>query len=259
MGQWRMVLVLGVVVPGEQFQKGKLVDMTTIRSLLFALACLASLEAQVSATLKHVPNGPDELWIQNNSRVSLVAFAVTVNDSSSRFPLVICSDSLIDLSAEPLRAGGQLKVAERVEFSGKHLLQEPIVVAGILADGTTTGNAVLLAGLSLRRSNMLLAVETTLETLSEAGRHNVPREQLIGQFKKMVDSLDRWYLPAEQQVGLLVYRPMIGRLMNLPDGKLGAAFPPDDFVAAEAATLRQRRMALLESEPAMIGAFHNVR
>ena len=98
---------------------------------------------------------------------------------------------------------------------------------------------------------MLLAVETTLETLSDAGRRNIPRDQLITQFKKMADSLRRWYLPTEQQVGLGVYQSMIGKLMNLPDVQYGSPFPPASFVAEETAVLRQQRVILSESQPSL--------
>ena len=89
----------------------------------------------------------------------------------------------------------------------------------------------------LRRRSLLWAVDTTLETLSDAGRRNVPREELIRQFKRMVDSLNRWYLPAEQQLGSSFYQAMVGKLMNLPQGQAGAPFPPADFVARETAAL----------------------
>ena len=138
-----------------------------------------------------------------------------------------------------------------VNTPGERFFQDPVVTAGILADGTIIGDSTLLAGLVLGRSNMLLAVETTLETLSDAGRGNIPRDQLIAQFKKMADSLRRWYLPPEQQVGLSVYQSMIGKLMNLPDVQYGSPFPPAAFVAEETATLRQQRVILSESQPSL--------
>ena len=131
--------------------------------------------------------------------------------------------------------------------------EEPIV-AGILADGTTTGDAALLTRLMLRRTNMLQAVEIALETLSDAGRQNVPRGQLVEQFKKLADSVRRWYLPAEQQVGLDLYQSIIGKLINLPDEPLGSPFPPSTFVAEETAMLNRQRVTLSESQPSLAEA-----
>src|SRR5205085_6198792 len=122
-----------------------------------------------------------------NSATSLVAFAVTVKKeplsaASSNSPLVVYSDPLIDPANKPLLASEErvLMVNGFRDPSGRRYhLQEPVLTAGIFADGGTTGDAALRTRLMLRRSNMLLAVETALETLSDAGRRSVLRDQLI--------------------------------------------------------------------------------
>src|SRR5262249_39346881 len=133
-------------------------------------------------------------------------------------------------------------------------LDEPIVTAGISADGAATGDAGLLFGLMLRRSNMLLAVETALETLSNAERQSISRYQLIVQFKKITDSLHRWYLPLEQQIGLRVYEPILGKLVNMPKAPDGSPDPLATFLTEETALLRQRRVTLSESQPSLVDA-----
>jgi hypothetical protein len=130
-------------------------------------------------------------------------------------------------------------------------LEEPIVTAGIFADGSPTGDAALLSRLMLRRSSMLLAVEMALEALSDAGRRGVPRYQLIVQFKKMTDSLHRWYLTQEQQIGLRVYQPILGELMNMAGGQEGSPDPLATFIAEETAMLRRQRVILSESQPSL--------
>lgn len=235
--------------------------MKTFVSAASLLAFAFSLNAQISGTLHHLSNGLDEVSIRNNSAASVVAYVTSVkrvpqSPNSGNAPWVMYSDPLIEPAAKPLLAGEERSVMRMgmnpsINTPGQRFFQEPVVTAGVLADGTLIGDASLLAGLVLRRSNMLLAVDTTLETLSDAGRRNIPRDQLIAQFKKMADSLRRWYLPSEQQVGLSVYQPMIAKLMNLPDVQYGSPFPPATFVAEETAALRQQRVTLSESQPSL--------
>ncbi len=236
------------------------------------LACAFSLDAQITTTLNRLPDGLDEVRIRNNSATSLVAFVITVKQRprsaySSNAPFVVYSDPLIEPETNPLLAHEERMVFARGVAPGQDplsrprchgecsLLEEPIITAGILADGTTTGDKALLNRLILRRSNMLQAVEITLETLSDAGRHNVSRDQLIEHFRKLADSVSRWYLPPEQQVGRGLYQSIVGKLMDLPEGQAGSPFPPVTFVALETATLNRQRVTLLESEPSLADAF----
>ena len=235
--------------------------MRTVVSVASLLLSAFSLNAQISGTLRHRPDGLDEVSIRNNSTASVVTYVTSVKrvpqgPNSGNAPWVMYSDPLIEPAAKPLLSGEERPVMKMgmnpgINTPGQRFFQDPVVTAGILADGTIIGDTALLAGLVLRRSNMLLAVETTLEILSDAGRRNIPRAQLIDQFKKMADSLHRWYLPREQQVGLSVYQSMIGKLMNLPDVQYGSPFPPAAFVADETAALRQQRLTLSESQPSL--------
>jgi hypothetical protein len=222
-----------------------------------------SLEAQIVAKLNRLPDGVDEVRIRNSSATSLVAFVVTVKQVplsafSSNAPFVVYSDPLIESAARPLLASEERAVMASFfqDPSGKRIgrLEEPIVTAGIFADGTTIGDTALLTRLLSRRSSMLAAVETTLDTLSDAGRHNVPRDQVIEQFKKLARSVSHWYLPPEQQVGRDLYQSIIGKLMDLAEQPLGSPFPPTAFVEEETAALNRQRVTLSESQPSLADA-----
>jgi hypothetical protein len=129
------------------------------------------------------------------------------------------------------------------------LYRPPIVTAAVFADGTTAGDPALLARLMQRRGNMLQAVELALGMLSDAGKHNLPRGQLIGQFQMLAESLHHWYLPPEQQVGHSLYEGIAERLANVPELPVGAAFPPTAFVEEEIARLNRQRTVLLQARP----------
>src|SRR4029077_10441160 len=94
--------------------------------------------------------------------------------------------------------------------------------------------------------------ETALEKLSDAGIQGTPRKQLLEQLNSMEDSVSsRWYLPPAQQIGLRGYQSIIGGLVNLPETRDGSPDALATFIAEEAATLRQRRVALSESQPSL--------
>jgi hypothetical protein len=153
----------------------KEIDMRTAGSVLCVFALTFPLDAQITTTLKHLPDGLDEVRIRNNSANRLVAFVVAVKQVplsvfSSNAPFAVYSDPLIEPAARPLMASEERVVMSRIfqDPSGRwrRLLAEPIASAGIFADGTTAGDAALLTRLIIRRSSMLQAVETALETLS---------------------------------------------------------------------------------------------
>jgi hypothetical protein len=197
-----------------------------------------------------------EIEIRNTSAVSLEALAVSMvpvdRDGAQTKPFVVFVDASVDQTAQPVGPSEKytIPVPDRLVAGGwlEDLYKPPITTAAIFSDGSTSGDAALIGRLIARRCNMLQAVETALGMLSNAGKHNVPRGQLIDRFQVMADSLNHWYLPPEQQVGRGLYQSVIAKLMNLPDLPLGAPFPPTPFVEQETALLNRARTALLESK-----------
>lgn len=236
------------------------------------LGCAVSLNAQLVATLNRLPEGSIEIRVRNNSTVSLTAFAVKVDYAAKNTagdtrphidldPDTVYVDTATDTTLQALeptreyayeprfrsRGGGPTPVRQMLKQID--LSEHTLTTAAVFSDGTTTGDKALITRLIVRRSNMLLAVDLALEALADAGRRNVPREQLIGVFKRLADTARRGYLLPEQRVGLDLYQAIIGKLINLPTLEAGAPFPPNDFVGRETGVLRQQRTALIESQP----------
>src|SRR5271165_2999185 len=169
--------------------------MKCVVGVASVLACF-SLDAQVFASLNRLPGGWTEITIRNDSALSLAAFAIRVNViSQPDAPFVSYYDPMIDSKAEPLAPFHERALQSVIiSCTGARSLSQnrsdcelgqPAITAGIFSDGSTTGDATLLTGLLVQRSNMLLAVETVLDVLAEAGRHNLPRDQLVERFTKM--------------------------------------------------------------------------
>jgi hypothetical protein len=238
-----------------------------------------SANAEIGARLQHRPaEGFDDVLLRNDSAFDLVAFVISANRTSidglpATAKYLNFSDPLIDSTAKavppgeervvltagfrllPLNHLGRRVGPARPNPTASRSIEEPIAVAGILANGATVGDPALLTRLLARRSSMLQAVDVALETLLDAGRRNVARNHLIEQFQKLANAVHRSYLPPEQRAGHTIYQSMVGKLMNLPEAEPGAPFPPSAFVAEETAILNRRRVALLESQPNLFQAF----
>lgn len=250
--------------------------MKTLLLIASGIACACSAWAQISTTLSRLPTGEIQIGIRNNSGQGLMAFAVSadvipVNPRAGRTASdvlwVTYRDSAIDLAMEALPPSQERMIPARVRCMPMGLwsaearkaipasncdqLKQPLATAGIYSDGSTTGNAVLLTRLMLRRSSMLLAIDSASAVLSEAGKHNYPRGQLVEQFRKLVDSASGWYLFPEQQIGRDLFESIIGKLKNLPQGELGEPFPPTAFIEEETARLKGMRVALWDSQPSL--------
>ena len=233
--------------------------MKNVISALFVVTCAFSLDAQITATLSRQSNDLPEMRIRNKSAGTVEAVAVymgpVARSEGSIDPFILYVDTAVDLAAKPLMPNQEhtvplffrLPPGQRVE----ELFEPQIVTASIFSDGWTMGDPVLLTRLISRRSSMLLAVETAIEMLSDAGSRNILRDRLINQFKKAAEFASRWYLPQEQQVGRVVYQSVVAKLMQVPEGPAGTAFPPSDFVKQEIAALHQKRVMLSQSLPSL--------
>jgi hypothetical protein len=250
--------------------------MKTLLLIASWIACTCSVHAQISTAVSRLPTGEVKITVRNNSDRSLTAFALSANvipmnsaagiRNASDALWVSYHDSAIDLTMKALLPNQERVVPGRVRcmmglWSGEarkeipasncEQLEQPLATAGIYSDGSTTGNPVLLTRLMLRRSSMLMAIDSASAALSEAGKHNNPRGQVVEQFRRLVDSVSGWYLFPEQQIGRDLFESIIGKLKNLPQGELGEPFPPTAFIGEEIARLKQMRVALWESEPSL--------
>ncbi len=219
------------------------------------LALAGSLSAQISTRVERLREGAQEILVRNDSKVDLVAFVVRAKQlpwspAEPSGPSLTFCDAL-EGNWDALAPGEERPLKKLFDAPGRHAFEPPVVAAGIFGDGSTAGDKALLALLMAYRSNRLAAIETTLDALTEAGRGNVPRDQLIGQFKKMADAARRWYVPEEQRGAAGVYEAMVGGLMNLPVEGPGDPFPPTAFVTEQAARLTRARAALLEARPSL--------
>ena len=226
--------------------------------LLTAIAC--SLHGQITVTETRTPSGTLIFKVKITSDVALTAAAVSYRIEGRDSPEFWYLDELTD-EAAPKR---EFEIGPRqiIPRGGKApvltVSQQP-VTAAIFHDGTTTGAPDLIRRLVWRRCNLLQAVELSLETISEAGRHNVSRTRMIAEFKRLSTSARRWYLPPEQQMSAGVYQTIVGKLINLPEPPLGSAFPPAEFVEQETERLNRQRTVLLESKPNLLEGGHYVR
>jgi hypothetical protein len=231
--------------------------MKLIITVACAVACVCSLDAQISANVDRSPGGLEHISVRNNSKVALVAFVVRATPSAlpPEWPVVpsLTFFDALEGGRDVLAPGDERAMRAVAVPAGRHVFEEPIAAA-IFADGSATGDPELLRLLLSYRSNRLAAIETALETLAEAGQGNVSRDQLVAQFKKMADASRRWYVPEEERSAARVYQSIVDKLVNLPEQELGAPFPPTAFVRDEVASLSRQRAVLLDSQPSLSAA-----
>lgn len=237
--------------------------MNVLVAVMMVTACASCLESQIIASPAQSASGVAEVKVRNGGPVGVVALAVAMNpleSSKDAGQFVAFFDSVFE-KTEPLEPDHErtipvlLRLRPRIQIG--EVFELPIITAAILADGSSAGDAVLLSRLMLRRCNRLLAVETAVDMLSEAGRRNIPRDQLVDQFRKMADLTWRWYVPPEQQIGRELFSSISDKLKQIPGQPVGAPFPPTTFVEEQMKVLNKEPVALLSSQPALATAMLN--
>ncbi|HYP06736.1 MAG TPA: hypothetical protein VER03_10945 [Bryobacteraceae bacterium] len=108
------------------------------------------LRAELIVHVRASGAGVPEVQVRNGGSVAVVAFAVATNstrEAEDQDPFVVFFDSLVD-GSPAMDAGGERVVPVlKLLHSGKRMedvLELPVLAAAIHADGTTTGDAVLL-------------------------------------------------------------------------------------------------------------------
>jgi len=218
--------------------------------LTLALLTVAAAHAQLTATLRTPAGRSPEVELRNDSQQAVIAIALRMPAAEADAPpFLFFRDAAVDAAPLPLAQSQTYAVDIPIDRRRRPLYTAPIDTAALFADSSSTGDPALVASLMLRRRNMLQAVELARDLLAAASKRNVPRAQLTKQFQQLADSLDHWYLPAEQQVGRMVYQSIVGKLLNLPDQRLGDPFPPTAFVTEELAALDRQRTTLMAAIP----------
>jgi hypothetical protein len=226
-------------------------NITLVGSLL---SCVFSLEGQVTARVSQLPNGSNRITIRNDGAIPLVAYAVAANvRGRGHLPVIVYSD----LTVAPLLQdheisetlsiwcgdSGQLLVTNARDLCE---LDSPRI-GGVLGNGLTIGDPLLVTRMLYRRHSTLLALDTTLNTLSEATRLDISIDHVIREFTRMADSLRYRYLFPEQESAREIYQDIAGKLINL--AKIPSASPFSTFVAEQSGILKQERSALYKSQP----------
>src|SRR2546425_5848595 len=134
-----------------------------MKAVISLASCAFSLGAQITATLNRIPNGGPEIRIRNQLRRQFGGVCdpyepPVVRSGPNNALFMVYVDRAIDTTT-PLLPNQErtfpVPMRRRLGQPAEGLSEQPIITAGILADGTTTGDAGLLTRLINRRSNML--------------------------------------------------------------------------------------------------------
>ncbi len=216
---------------------------------LVLLACAFSLPAQLIFTTDNA----DEVKIRNTSAGDLTAFAVRMPRVMGTGPSNNVGVAIFDAVIGPeaaLAPNGERFIQRKIRYGSK-APEDVAATAAIFADGSSTGDPVLINSLLARRSNLLLAIDMSLEAFADGERQGASLYDLIGRFKRLSEGNHRWYLSQDQQIGLTVYEPILAKLMHMPKSPQGSPDVLAAYLAQETAALRKRRLVLSESQPSL--------